>query len=109
MGSWEGRGNQYSDISSGPEMEPPRPKTGEKVKKHKDKSKYKSSRYVSSSSEASPHRPKPPKSGISSPKQENISSDQETSKQMASTIVYRDVRELDKEGGPMKSGNLSES
>ena len=49
---------QYSDISSDPEMEPPRPKTIEKVKKHKDKSKYTSSRYVSSSSEASPHRPK---------------------------------------------------
>ena len=39
------------------------------------------------------------KSGRSFPKQGNISSDrdQETSKQMASTIVYRDVRELDKE------------
>ena len=89
---------QYSDISSNPEMEPPRPKTVEKVKKHKDKSKYKSIRYVSSSSEASPHRSKS-KSGKSSPKQGNISSDrdQEQSKQPASTIVYRDVRELDKE------------
>ena len=90
---------QYSDISSDPEMDQPRPKTIEKVKKHIDKSKYKSSCYVSSSSEASPHRPKSKKSGRSSPKQGNISSDrdQETSKQMASTIVYRDVRELDKE------------
>ena len=87
---------QYSDISSDPEMEPPRPKTVEKVKKHKDKSKCKSSRYVSSSSEASPHRPKSKKIGQIFPKQGNISSDrdQETSKQ---TIVYRDVIELDKE------------
>ena len=90
---------QYSDISSDPEMEPPRAKSVEKVKKHKDKSKYKSSRYVSSSSEASPYCSKSKKSGRSSPKQENIFSDrdQEKSKQMASTIVYRDVRELDKE------------
>ena len=35
---------QYSDISSHPEMEPPIAKSVEKVKKHKDKSKYKSSR-----------------------------------------------------------------
>ena len=66
---------QYSDISSYPEMEPPRAKSVEKVKKHKDKSKYKSSRYVSSSSEASPHHSKSKKSGRSSPKQGNISSD----------------------------------
>ena len=33
---------QYSNISSDPEMEPPRAKSVEKVKKHKDKSKYKS-------------------------------------------------------------------
>ena len=90
---------QYSDIYSDPEMELPRPKTVEKFKKHKDKSKYKSSRYLSTSSEASPHRSKSKKSGRSSPKPGNISSDrdQEKSKQMASTIVYRDVRELDKE------------
>ena len=90
---------QDSDISSDPEMEPPRAKSVEKVKKHKAKSKYKSSRYVSCSSEASPHRSKSKKSGRSSPKQGNISSDrdQEKSKQMASTIVYRDVREVDKE------------
>ena len=90
---------QYSDISSDPEMEPPRAKSVEKVKKHKDKSKYKSSRYVSSSYAASPHRSKSKKSGRSSPKQGNITSDrdQEKSKQMASTIVYRDVREVDKE------------
>ena len=49
---------QYLDISSDPEMEPPRAKSVENVKQHKDKSKYKSSRYVSSSSEASPHRSK---------------------------------------------------
>ena len=90
---------QYSDISSDPEMEPPRAKSVKKVKKHKDKSKYKSSSYVSSSSEAFPHRSKSKKSGRSSPKQGNISSDrdQEKSKQTASTIVYRDVRELDQE------------
>ena len=90
---------QYSDISSDPEMEPPQAKSVEKVKKHKDKSKYKSSRYVSSSSEASPHRSKSKKSGRSSPKQGNISSDrdQEKSKQTASTIICRDVRELDQE------------
>ena len=90
---------QYSDISSDPEMEPPRAKSVEKVKKHKDKSKYKSSRYVSSSSEASPHRSKSQKFGQIFPKQGNISSDrdQEKSNQTASTIVYRDVRELDKE------------
>ena len=79
---------QYSDISSDPEIEPTRT---EKVK-------YKSTRYVSSSSDASPHRSKS-KSGKSSPKQGNITSDkeQEKSRQLASTIVYRDVRELDKE------------
>ena len=89
---------QYSDISSHPEIEPARAKTVEKVKKHKDKSKYKSTCYVSSSSDASPHRSKS-KFRKSSPKQGNISSDreQEKSKQPASTIVYRDVRELDKE------------
>ena len=59
---------QHSDISSDPEMEPPRAKSVEKVKKHKDKSKYKSSCYVSSSSEASPHHSKSKKSGRSSPK-----------------------------------------
>ena len=46
---------QYSKISSDPEIGPARAKTVEKVKKHKDKSKYKSTRYVSSSSDASPH------------------------------------------------------
>ena len=71
---------QYSDISSDPEMEPPRAKSVEKVKKHKDKSKYNSSRYVSSSSEASPHRSKSKKSGRSSPKQGNISSDRDQEK-----------------------------
>ena len=90
---------QYSDISSDPEMEPLRAKSVEMVKKHKENSKYKSSRYVSSSCEASPYHFKSKKSGRSSPKQGNISSDrdQEKSKQTASTIVYRDVRELDKE------------
>ena len=90
---------QYSDISSDPEMEPPRAKSVEKVKKHKDKSKCKSSCYVSSSSEASPHRSKSKKSGRSSPKLGNISSDRDQgkSKLTASTIVYRDVREVDKE------------
>ena len=89
---------QYSDISSDPEIEPARAKTVEKVKKHKDRSKYKSTRYVSSSSDASPHHSKS-KSGKWSPKQGNISSDREheKSKQPASNIVYRDVRELDKE------------
>ena len=89
---------QYSDISSDPEIEPHRAKIVEKVKKHKDKSKYKSTCYVSSSSDASPH-PSKSKSVKSSPKQGNISSDREQgkSKQLASTIVYRDVRELDKE------------
>ena len=89
---------QYSDISSDPEMEPLRTEKAVKVKKHKDKSKYKSSRYVSSSSDASPHHSRG-KSTKSSPKQGNDTSDreQEKSRQLASTIVYRDVRELDKE------------
>ena len=89
---------QYSDISSDPEIEPAKAKTVAKVKKHKDKSKYKSTPYVSSSSDASPHHSKS-KLGKSSPKQGNISSDREheKSKQSASTIVHRDVRELDKE------------
>ena len=48
---------------------------------------------------SAPHRSKSKKSGRSSPKQGNISSDrdQEKFKRTASTIVYRDVRELDKE------------
>ena len=71
---------QYLDISSDPKMEPPRVISVEKVKKHKDKSKYKSSRYVSSSSEAFLHRSKSKKSGRSSPKQGNISSDRDQEK-----------------------------
>ena len=79
---------QYSDISSDPEMEPPRAKSVEKVKKHKDKSKYKSSRYVSSSSEASPHCSKSKKSGRSSPKQGNISSDRNHEKSKRLPLLY---------------------
>ena len=75
-------------------------KKWKKVKKHEDKSKYKSSRYVNSSSDASPHRSRG-KSTKSSPKQGNNTSDreQEKSRQPASTIiiVYRDIRQLDKE------------
>ena len=81
---------QYSDISSDPDIRPPKP---EKAKNYKDKSKYKSTCYVSSSSEASPHLVRV-KTSNPSPKQGD-DKELENSRQPTSTVVYRDGRELD--------------
>ena len=93
---------QCSDISSDPEMEPPRAKSEKKLKRSRN---IKTNLNTSPPVMSAPHLRHPltvlnPKKLADLPiKQGNISSDrdQEKSKQTASTIVYMDVRELNQE------------